>query len=523
MRQYFCTCLYLCICVTQLWAQSSFYKVIGDPNNSVDDVASDMAIDTDQNVYLIHRNISFGDFTISKFTPIGDHLWSKGFCLNKGVPYKIITTADSSLAICGITVSTVGSPFTDISIVKRDTCGAVIWSTFIRNNLPISPGSVSFIESSAGNLLMAYACRIYDVILGINRPKSYILNLNHSGNLLWFKAIGNNLNIEVNDLKESSSNQFIISGSIDSIGFGESDFLIVKIDSSGNFLNAKIYGDLENENTPKFHILNDGGLLILARMTNNPMQMGSPYFIRLDSSMNIVWNKRYPTSISEYFNSSIQLSDSNYLIATDGSMFIKIDSLGNILWRKSYGNTGWNRSGKKAVELDNGDLLLYGQMYNPIDVVLVRANAYGESACHYTNLINFPHTSPTIRDSTITIGVSDSIPLVVSNSDDIYSLSIKDSTYCFSTGLNELSDFNEILKLYPNPVIDKLYIEFSNTSEYVEKIILFYDLSGRVIYKNKSSQSQIQIDLSNVNPGLYILNLIVNGQYYTTHKIIKLK
>ena len=244
MKLYFCTCLYLCIFASQLWAQSSFYKVIGHPNNSVFDEVSDMTLDSDQNIYLIHHNNSFGDFTISKFTPIGNHLWSKGFCLNKGVPYKIITTADSSLAICGITVSTVGSPFTDISIVKLDTSGAVIWSTFIRNNLPISPGSVSFIESSAGNLLMAYSCIIYDVILGINRPKSYILNLDSSGNILWFKAIGNNMNVQLNDLKESSNNHFIIAGSIDSIGFGESDIMVVKIDSSGNFLNAKISGTL---------------------------------------------------------------------------------------------------------------------------------------------------------------------------------------------------------------------------------------------------------------------------------------
>lgn len=523
MKLYFCTCLYLCIFASQLWAQSSFYKVIGHPNNSVFDEVSDMTLDLDQNIYLIHHNNSFGDFTISKFTPIGNHLWSKGFCLNKGVPYKIITTADSSLAICGITVSTVGSPFTDISIVKLDTSGAVIWSTFIRNNLPISHGSVSFIESSAGNLLMAYSCMIYDVILGINRPKSYILNLDSSGNILWFKAIGNNMNVQLNDLKESSNNHFIIAGSIDSIGFGESDIMVVKIDSSGNFLNAKIYGDIENENTPKLHILNDGGLLILARMTNNPMQLGSSYFIQLDSSMNIVWNKRYPTTSNEYFNSSTKLSDNNYLIASNGNMFIKIDSLGNILWQKVYGNTGWNPSGKKAVELANGDLLFCSQMYNPTDVVLVRANSLGESACYYTNLIDFPYTSPTIRDSTITIGVTDSIPLVVSNSDDIYSLSIKDSTYCISTGLNELSDFNEILKIYPNPVIDKLNMEFSDLSEYGEKIIIIYEMSGRVIYKNKSSRSQIQIDLSNVNPGLYIVNTIVNGQYYTTHKIIKLK
>jgi len=482
-----------------------------------------MAIDSDQNVFLIHHNNSFGDFTISKFTSIGNHLWSKGFCLNKGTPYKIITTADSSLAICGITVSNVGSPFTDITIVKFDTSGAVIWSTFIRNNLPVSPGAVSLIETSAGNLLVSYSCFIYDVMLGINRPKSFILNLDHSGNLLWFKAIGNNLNIEVNDLKELSNNQFIIAGSIDSIGFGESDILLVKMDSSGNFLNAKIYGDITNENTPKLHILNDGRLLILARMTNNPMQMGSSYFIQLDSSMNIIWNKRYPTTNNEYFNSSIKLSDNNYLIATDGSMFIKIDSLGNILWRNSYGNTGWNRSGKKAVELASGDLLFCSQMYSPIDVVLVRANLLGESACYYTNLITFPFSSPIIRDSIITVLISDSIPLVVSNNQDVYPFSIKDSTYCISTDVNELPDFNEILNIYPNPVFDMLNLEFRSTSDYGEKIIMINDLSGRVICKNKTSQSQMTIDLSNVNPGLYILNITVNGQHYTTHKIVKLK
>lgn len=80
------------------------------------------------------------------------------------------------------------------------------------------------------------------------------------------------------------------------------------------------------------------------------------------------------------------------------------------------------------------------------------------------------------------------------------------SRYSFATaGLNEISN-NHSVTVYPNPVSDKLTIELSG--ELLEpSIITLYNMEGREIMQIESQQKSVQLQLGNLNSGLYLLNI----------------
>ncbi len=74
-------------------------------------------------------------------------------------------------------------------------------------------------------------------------------------------------------------------------------------------------------------------------------------------------------------------------------------------------------------------------------------------------------------------------------------------------------------KIYPNPAMDKLYVNFV-VSRQVN--IIVYDLKGRVI-KTLLNQygKNIQIDLTDVIPGIYMLSIQSENSVKNT-KFVKL-
>ncbi|PLX19513.1 MAG: hypothetical protein C0599_10790, partial [Salinivirgaceae bacterium] len=90
----------------------------------------------------------------------------------------------------------------------------------------------------------------------------------------------------------------------------------------------------------------------------------------------------------------------------------------------------------------------------------------------------------------------------------------------FTVGMNDI-EF-ESLKVYPNPVNDRLIINSSNLNS--EADLMVFDMSGKTIMNRKIQQwdSQIELNVSNLNAGVYTIQ-IVNGQQILTNKFIKLE
>jgi hypothetical protein len=98
---------------------------------------------------------------------------------------------------------------------------------------------------------------------------------------------------------------------------------------------------------------------------------------------------------------------------------------------------------------------------------------------------------------------------------------------CFETGTTGIEDTKlaNVINCFPNPVIDKGTITFTIGKE-GRCVIRLYDITGRFV-KTLADQTvepgeqTISIDLSELQEGLYVYRVILNGSPLVTAKIVK--
>ena len=72
------------------------------------------------------------------------------------------------------------------------------------------------------------------------------------------------------------------------------------------------------------------------------------------------------------------------------------------------------------------------------------------------------------------------------------------------TALNEVKDPSGLVSVYPNPAIDQVVVESQGTN--MEKVTL-YDLKGRTVYSESTTSNRIQVSVSNLQAGIYVLKV----------------
>jgi hypothetical protein len=82
-------------------------------------------------------------------------------------------------------------------------------------------------------------------------------------------------------------------------------------------------------------------------------------------------------------------------------------------------------------------------------------------------------------------------------------------------GINSLEE--ELIDIYPNPINDKLTIKFPNPMQLHYSII---NINGQQIYNGEVFSNLINIDMSNLSKGIYLLRL-KNDDSIITRKLIK--
>jgi hypothetical protein len=86
-----------------------------------------------------------------------------------------------------------------------------------------------------------------------------------------------------------------------------------------------------------------------------------------------------------------------------------------------------------------------------------------------------------------------------------------------------LEEFGEAISIYPNPVRDRLHIEFNSPADHFQSVQVI-DCYGRKVISNEnglSNDSEIHLNFDGLEPGLYYL-VVVNENTRTAKKLIKL-
>ena len=121
------------------------------------------------------------------------------------------------------------------------------------------------------------------------------------------------------------------------------------------------------------------------------------------------------------------------------------------------------------------------------------------------------------QEETIIIEI-DTVIHGVEDGNQKVTITIQDDDDTVTTGIESSKIID---KIYPNPTKNNLTIQLKENNE-IRKIE-FVDFSGRIVQPNKISRkkNQIKVNVSNLDKGIYILNLSSDKEVYKVKVIIE--
>jgi hypothetical protein len=215
----------------------------------------------------------------------------------------------------------------------------------------------------------------------------WMVKVDATGNKIWDKRFGGDQSDNLTVILEAGDHGFLLAGwSTSSVSgdktrpsWGDKDFWIVKTDSTGNKLWDKRYGGI-NEDWLIAATSLSNGQFILGGFTASPAggditETSRGYYdlwiIKIDSSGNKIWDKRYGgTSDEDEMGKIIATQDGGYLISgtsysdagadksennlgMEQGWAIKTDSMGIIQWDKTLFTIGHDET-SYAVQTPEG-------------------------------------------------------------------------------------------------------------------------------------------------------------------------
>lgn len=240
----------------------------------------------------------------------------------------------------------------------------------------------------------------------------WINKLDSSGNLLWEKSFGGSETELAESVVETADGDLVVVGfsfSQDNHltdNKGEADLWVFKIDESGEMIWQKNYGGSAMDWAESVVQDEEGNLIIAGYTSSNDGDVAENngnydfWVIKLDSSGNLLWEKTYGDEIDNLATYVITTQDNNYIVAgykTDESYvssqwIIKIEpSAGELLWEKTFEGTGLAYS---VIQDSNSDLIVAGATYsNEGDfwVVKLREENMGIEETETSSFVVYPN------------------------------------------------------------------------------------------------------------------------------------
>ena len=208
----------------------------------------------------------------------------------------------------------------------------------------------------------------------------WIIRTDSLGDTLWTRMYGGYHEDWALDVETTADSCFVIVGGTMSYGAGGVDIWLVKIDSIGDTLWTRCYGDSTFNLAKSIHRTTDNGFIIVGS-TGTLDPGGDIYLLKIDAFGDTIWSRMHDGGgqMDEGYDGK-QCSDGGYVVTgyTDiGSnsyiTLLRTDTNGDTIWHANYGPG----HGYAVSETADSGFILTGNMLGSL--CLLRFNQYGDT------------------------------------------------------------------------------------------------------------------------------------------------
>jgi hypothetical protein len=289
----------------------------------------------------------------------------------------------------------------DVYLIRTDASGKVLWEQTYGGEKQEWGQTISTTDDD-GLLISAVTASF-----GAGGTDAYLIKADREGNELGTLTFGGPLDEMVSAWPMPDGGYLVGGNLVDpndivadagAAGYGgfagRSNIYIAKIDSDGDELWSRTYGDERNVMATSGVQTSDGGFLILATIMYFPDGDDDILLLRVDENGDEVWSLTWEEGTLSS-NDLIETSDGNYLVSGSYSpaddprnaqadfLFIKVDPDGNELWTSIFGDPDLVDYGYAVTEAPDGGYVAAGEQTRDLytwdaDIVLVKIDGEGQ-------------------------------------------------------------------------------------------------------------------------------------------------
>lgn len=245
------------------------------------------------------------DILLVKTDSAGNTIWEKTFG-GPGNDYasSLKVTPDGGFIIVG-TTNSFGPRGMNVYIVRVDPAGNLLWSSVYGGSAEDRGNSVCLTSNG-------YAVIGTTKSFGAGGTDAYVINIDNQGNELFSSTYGAEDSETGKVIAQTNDGGFILGGVTYSSGAGSSDVYLTKIDISGTIEWTKTYGGINTEEIGSLVISNDNSYVLTG--TSNSFGAGNSdvYIMKTDSAGNKIWANTYGGNGKDEALAIIQTLDGGY-------------------------------------------------------------------------------------------------------------------------------------------------------------------------------------------------------------------
>jgi hypothetical protein len=287
----------------------------------------------------------------------GNVVWNQTFLEGSGSEFRSVLNLDDGFLLVGNVFLPSGK--TDGYVVRIDDEGKTCWN-------------ITLDGEDFGKLFSAVKVQDGFVLVGLSYSfggdsEVLVVKIDDDGNEVWSKTFGGAMEDAGRAVASVEGNCYVVAGYTNSMSNGDYDFLLLKLDASGNMVWNKTYGGTESD---KAYAIAEtrGGCVVTGDTRSKGAGESDAWIIKVDADGILVWDTAVggggfdmPTCIvvSDYGGFLVGGFTFSFGNGERDFWLFKVDDAGNVLWSCTVGRSAFEEA-YAALEVAENEFVMAG-------------------------------------------------------------------------------------------------------------------------------------------------------------------